>query len=237
MDRLRLRLTTPGGAPRLSVSAAATLRADLASAAGVVTLEGEAGHFCEGLDLDVLSDDQTDYAQGMAAYRELLADIAACPWPVVALVDGVALGGGVGLLAAADMVIATPRSTFGLPETLIGLTPAVVFPYLATRLSVARTRLLALGIAPMSAETALRDGLIDEVAEDLEAAFSVHAKRFARLDARAMGHVKAMTRAFVSHGDVADAERRFHELLASGPTQARLGRMARGAPPWIEDDE
>ena len=222
MDRVRLHLRAESGPPRISASTVARLRSDLArvrdekaDSVGLVTLEGEPGQFCEGLDLDILSTDGTDFEKGMASYRALLSEVSDCPRPVIALVDGVALGGGLGLLAAADMVVATPRSTFGLPETLIGLTPSVVFPYLVARIGVAKTRLLGLGLTPLSAADALRVGLVDEIAENLETAFSAHSKRFMRMDWRAMAHVKAIANAFIHQGDRLDAERRFSELLAS----------------------
>jgi enoyl-CoA hydratase/carnithine racemase len=240
VDRLRLRLVAEGGRPRISFATVARLRAELTNGAGrIVTLEGEAGQFCEGLDLDRLVDTNPDELkpEQIAAYRGLLECIETSPRPVIALVDGVALGGGVGFAAAADLVIATPRATFGLPEVLLGLIPASVFRYLVARMGVSRARRLALGQASMTATEALAAGLVDEIAADLETAYASHAKRLLRMDARALADVKALAASFTAQGDTLEAERRFAALLASPPTRARLARAAVGEPPWLEDDD
>ena len=127
--------------------------------AGRCTFEGTAGVFCEGGALDPAATAEPR----PELFAALLRAIEAAPVVVLAVVDGPALGAGAGIAAAADVVIATPRARFGLPETVMGLVPAMVFPVLARRLGVARARRLALGAAPLTAEEALAQGLADEV--------------------------------------------------------------------------
>lgn len=127
--------------------------------ARVWLLEGQGGVFCRGLDLAVMG--QTPSTRDFAA---CLTTLLEAPRPTVALVDGEALGGGVGLAAACDLVLATPRSTFGLPECLFGLMPAIIMPILLQRMSPQKARLLAMVGSSRSAEWALASGLVDELA-------------------------------------------------------------------------
>jgi polyketide biosynthesis enoyl-CoA hydratase PksH len=85
---------------------------------------------------------------------------------VIAVVHGAATGGGVGLAAACDLVLAARGATFALTELLFGLLPAVIGPYLAQRVSPARLRLWALGATTLDATVALQAGLVDGVADE-----------------------------------------------------------------------
>jgi enoyl-CoA hydratase/carnithine racemase len=154
-------------------------------------------------------------------------------------VDGPALGGGAGIAAAADLVIASPRATFALPETLLGLIPAAAFPPIARRVGVARARRLALGAPPLDAEEARLAGLADQVAVDLEAAADAHVRRFARLDPRAVGAMKTLVaRHFAAPpAYAADARAAFVALLGSEATAGRIRRFAAGLAPWADDED
>src|SRR5438477_5999325 len=81
----------------------------------------------------------------------------------LAVVDEQALGGGVGLAAVCDYVLATERATFGLPELLLGLVPATIFPILLERMPPQRARRLALLGHTQNAAQASASGLVDEV--------------------------------------------------------------------------
>lgn len=229
--------TAPG---RLTPALIERLLADLAAKteAAVVTLEGRNGVFCEGFDLTVLAGSDTS-EQGtvrLERFGALLDAIAATPRPVIALVDGPALAGGVGLAAAADLVIATPRASFALPETLFGLVPAMVFPVLASRIGAPRARWLALGGAPLTASEAWRLGLVDDLADDLEDALGRHERRLSRLDPRAVAAVKAMARVHDATPERyrAHAVASFHDLRISDETRERIQRFIAGDTPWPE---
>ena len=169
-------------------------------------------------------------------YAALLGAIERHPRPVIALVDGAALGGGVGVAAAADLVLATARASFALPEVLVGLIPAVVLPVLARRIGWSHARSLALGRIPLSADAALRLGLIDEISDDLDRTQRRHASRFARMSPDALAAVKELSAAeFASREEYTrEATRRFAELLATPSTRNRLRRFAAGDAPWPE---
>jgi len=200
--------------------------------ARLVTLEGEAGVFCEGGALDDAGEPRP------RRFAALLAALERDPRPVIALVDGPALGAGVGLAAAADLVLATPRASFGLPETLLGLIPAMVFPALARRIGMPRARRLALGAEPMSAEEAHRCGLADELTGDLRASLRRHARRLSRMDPRAVATIKALAAGHFATppGYEEEAAARLLELMAREETRARIRRFLAGEPPWPEEE-
>lgn len=243
---LRLKLRDEEGRARLTMGLMASLRLLLEreDSAPLVVLEGENKVFCEGLDLEAWaspegdsdSNDTTRAEIALSHYSALLAAIEQTPRPVVAVVDGAALGGGVGLAAACDLVIASPRASFSLPETVMGLIPAMLFPTLARRIGVAQARLMALGGVPMGAEEAHRLGLVDEIAPDLEMALARRARRFARSDPRAVRAIKSLVAMhFCAPPDYnADAALRCTVLLSSRETRARIARFAEGRAPWEE---
>src|SRR5215831_19377730 len=111
---------------------------EAAAEASLVVLQGEPGRFCLGLNFAVLSAsriEMPDVCRGLEAFVGCLELLMRSPRPTLAVVDGPALGGGLGLAAACDIVLATERAEFGLPEALYGLTPAIIRPALLTRLS------------------------------------------------------------------------------------------------------
>ncbi len=134
-----------------------------------IVLAGEGEVFCAGADIAEM---QRLVAQGEAANRgqadrlaELLAAIHRCPKPVVARVQGAAYGGGVGLLAASDLVIASQEARFALTEVRLGIAAALIAPYVARRIGAARLCELALSGQPIDARKACEIGLVTEVTE------------------------------------------------------------------------
>jgi polyketide biosynthesis enoyl-CoA hydratase PksH len=87
------------------------------------------------------------------------------PRLIVSIVDGRAMAGGIGLVAASDWVIATPRSQFSLSEALWGLLPAMVAPYLIRRVGFQTAFRMTLTTLPISAQEAWTAHLVDEVSE------------------------------------------------------------------------
>jgi len=146
--------------------------ADVEDARAVV-LAGEGTTFCGGADvewqrasIDLTYEENVEDA--MRLYR-MLETIDRCPAPVVARVQGYALGGGSGLVACADIGIAATDALFGFTEVRLGIIPAVISPFVLPRIGPAARRLFLTG-ERFGAETALRIGLVHELAADLEAA-------------------------------------------------------------------
>ncbi|MBV8657660.1 MAG: enoyl-CoA hydratase/isomerase family protein [Burkholderiales bacterium] len=84
--------------------------------------------------------------------------------PTVAAVQGPAYGGGVGLVACCDMVFAAPEALFSLTEVKLGLIPAVISPYVVRKIGVSQARRYFLSAERFDVQTALRLGLVHEIA-------------------------------------------------------------------------
>lgn len=92
------------------------------------------------------------------------------PQPLIVVADGAALGGGFGLVCAADIVIATPRARFGLTEARLGVLPAAILPVVIGRIGERLTRRLAVMSNMLSGAEAVEIGIIDWLCEDADAA-------------------------------------------------------------------
>src|SRR5205814_3808390 len=88
----------------------------------------------------------------------------------VARVQGHALGGGAGLVAAADIAVAAPDAVFAFSEVKLGIVPAVISPFALAKIGPGAARRWFVTGERFTAETALRIGLVHEVAEELDAA-------------------------------------------------------------------
>jgi methylglutaconyl-CoA hydratase len=158
----------------------AGLIAELAAAfsdvgdARVVVLAGDGPSFCAGADVEwQRSSIELSYDENVEDYRRLwrmLNAVWRCPAPVVAGIQGYALGGGSGLTCCTDIAVAAPDAVFGFSEVRLGIAPAVISPMVLARIGPAAARRYVLTGERIDAQTALRIGLVHEVAEDLDAA-------------------------------------------------------------------
>jgi methylglutaconyl-CoA hydratase len=136
-------------------------------------LAGDGPSFCAGADIEwqrsaIDLSYQENVEDAMRLYR-MCETIDRCPAPVVARVQGFALGGGSGLVACSDVAVAAPDATFGFSEVKLGIIPAVISPFVLPKLGAHARRYFLTG-ERFDAEAALRIGLVDEVAGDLDAA-------------------------------------------------------------------
>lgn len=141
----------------------------------VVVLEGAGKSFSAGADLNWMKRASAyDEERNRADARELEAMLRAiddCPKPVIAKVQGAAIGGGVGLVAACDVAVASEAAVFGTSEVRLGIVPAVIAPFVVRAIGGRQARRYFLTAERFGAEEARRIGLIHEVvpAERLEA--------------------------------------------------------------------
>jgi enoyl-CoA hydratase/carnithine racemase len=147
---------------------------------GAVLLYGEGRSFCAGGDLDEfqrgLTSDAYEFHRGGVGWAELMLSIRRMRKPVVAAPHGHALAGGCGIVAAADVAIAAEGTAFGTSEITIGLFPIIVYPTLVAAVGARAAREMALTGRRLSADEALRLGLVHRVVpgeEHLETARSV----------------------------------------------------------------
>jgi polyketide biosynthesis enoyl-CoA hydratase PksH len=165
----------------------------LASPAPVVIVTGaDADTFCLGL---AVGSGTTDAAP-THAFANLLAMMHGAPKPMLAVVDGRAIGGGMGLACACDWVIATERATFGLPELLWGLVPAIIWPVLTDRMAPHAVRQWTISAHTRSAIEAETTGLVDALIPSLaiDRAMQRAAHHLCRLDARALQRLRQWAR-------------------------------------------
>ncbi|HEY8776490.1 MAG TPA: enoyl-CoA hydratase-related protein [Gaiellaceae bacterium] len=146
--------------------------ADVGDARAVV-LAGEGQSFCAGADVEwqrsaVDLSHAENVEDALRLYR-MCETIDNCPAPVVARVHGYALGGGSGLVACADVAIAAPDAVFGFSEVKLGIIPAVISPFVLPKIGAHARRYFLTGEG-FDADTALRIGLVEEVAADLDTA-------------------------------------------------------------------
>ena len=126
----------------------------------VIVLRGVGEVFCAGGDVDWMRRASTDE---LALVGHALSGLAACPKPVIARVHGSAYGGGVGLLAACDVAVASDTARFALSEVRVGVAPAIVSRVTVRRIGGARFRAWALTGRAVTADEALAAGLVDLV--------------------------------------------------------------------------
>jgi methylglutaconyl-CoA hydratase len=134
-----------------------------------VVLAGDGATFCAGADIDwmraAMALDVEGNEQDAMAMAEMFEAIDTCPVPVVARVQGGALGGGMGLCAVSDLVIAESGTKFGFTETRLGILPAVIAPFVIAKIGESHARALFPGGRRFDALRAQRIGLVHEVVE------------------------------------------------------------------------
>jgi methylglutaconyl-CoA hydratase len=142
----------------------------------VIVLAGEGKHFSAGADLQWMqraSSASPDWnLQDARRFAGMLARIAGAPKPVVARVQGAALGGGVGLACACDIAIAAEQASFAVSEARFGILPAVIGPYLTNAVGKRQAQRLALTTERIDAAEALAMGMVQQVVgrDELDAA-------------------------------------------------------------------
>jgi len=144
-----------------------------------LVLRGEGKHFCSGADINMMRDAGANTPEENRADSErldrLFNGLWAHPCFTVGAVQGVALGGGAGLVSCCDYVVATQNVRIALSEGKLGILPAVIGPYVYRRLGSATFRRLAMQASRVQGEEALRVGFIEALVADqegLEAAVS-----------------------------------------------------------------
>src|SRR5690348_2918321 len=139
-----------------------------------VVLSGDGPSFSAGADVEWMrSSVDLSYDENVSdalRLRAMLEAIDSCAAPVVARVQGHALGGGCGLVACCDIAIAEPTAQFAFSEVKLGIVPAVISPFALAKIGPGAARRYFVTGERFDAETALRIGLVHEVAGDLDAA-------------------------------------------------------------------
>ncbi len=140
----------------------------------VIVLTGMGKSFSAGADLTWMqraaAQSEDENRADAVRLAQMFDRLNTCPKPTVALVNGAALGGGVGLVSCCDMAVAATGAVFGLTEVRLGLIPATISPYVVARIGAAQSRRYMLTGERFDASTARAIGLVHDVAGDIEAA-------------------------------------------------------------------
>ena len=202
--------------------------------ARAVVLVGEGASFCAGADIDWMRQSvaltQDENVADANALRRMFDAIDTCPAPVIAVVQGHAIGGGAGLVATADIALAHERAVFGFSEVKLGITPAVISPYVLRKIGESAARRYFVTGERFDAATALRIGLVHEVVTDLDAALQAVLGELRTAGPRAARHAKRLV---LDRPDGPETARRIAERRASDEGQAGLSAfIERRRPPW-----
>ena len=167
-----LTLDSPANRNALSRAMRAQLRDALLTALAddvvrVVVLDHTGRVFCSGMDLSEAAGGGAR-EQGVREFPELLQAIWSSPKPVAAVVRGPARAGGVGLLAACDVVVAASSATFAFSEVRLGIVPAVISAVVLPRMVPHVAHRLMLTGQVFDAEAAAAGGLVDLVVPDAD---------------------------------------------------------------------
>jgi methylglutaconyl-CoA hydratase len=212
----------------------------------VVLLAGSGRSFSAWADLawmrrmsDYTRAQNLDDAMGLAGLMQTLNGLSK---PTIALVQGPAYGGGVGLVACCDIALATRRATFCLSEVKLGLMPAVISPYLVAAIGERACRRYFLSAEQFDAPEAQRLGLVHEVLKD-DAALLARGEALAgtllRNGPQAMAAAKRLIAA-VSHRPldeelIADTAGRIADQRASAEGREGLSAfLEKRAPAWVK---
>jgi methylglutaconyl-CoA hydratase len=173
--------------------------------ARVVVLAADGPSFCAGADVEWqrssidLSFEQ-NVEDALRLYR-MMAAVDSCVAPLVARVQGYALGGGSGLVACADVVVAAPDATFGFTEVRLGIIPAVISPFVLAKIGEGAARRFFLTGERFDAKTALRVGLVHEVADELDASVERVVGEILQSGPQATREAKRLVRGRPTEGD------------------------------------
>jgi methylglutaconyl-CoA hydratase len=219
---------------------------DLRSVDGVrvIVLGGRGASFCAGADLGwmkaMASFSRVENLGEAQALADLFFTVYESPKPVVARVHGHALGGGAGLVAACDIPVAALGTQFGFTEVRLGIIPAVISPYVVSKIGESAARELFLTGERFEAVRALEIGLIRAAVpeEDLDAAVEGRVNELLKAGPRAIAEAKALIRE-VAWRRIEDVQRYTVERIADVRVSAEgqegmRAFLEKRKPDWIK---
>ncbi len=195
----------------------------------VIVLAGAGKAFSAGADIEWMrraaaASEQVNL-EDARRFAAMLQQLAECPKPTVARIQGLALGGGVGLACACDIAIASSEAKFAVSEARFGILPAVIGPYVFNAVGPRQARRLALTASRIGAGEALRLGMLHEVVEldDLDAAVERWVNELLASGPQAQAEIKTL----FAQLEVGPVTPEVRELTAQTIARVRTGAEAR----------
>jgi methylglutaconyl-CoA hydratase len=207
----------------------------------VAVLTGSGSAFCAGADIDHLRSQgalsEAENYQDALQLANCLQALDQFPKPLIAKINGSAYGGGIGLIACADVAIGSTTSQFALTEVRLGIVPAVISPYVARSIGIRQARRWFLTAQTLSAATAHSMGLLHQVVEaaDLDRAVLAETELLLMGGPRAQAAAKSLLRDLDRGGmDAAATALLLAKLRASMEGKEGLGAfLERRQPQWV----
>lgn len=197
---------------------------------------GDVGNFQARLDETTLGHDPV--AQKNRKFGQFLQALGRIPVPVISVVEGAAMGGGLGLACLSDIVLATEQAKFVLSETSLGIVPAQIMPFVVSKIGSAHSKRMGLTAERVSGQQSLRLGLVDALAIDSDQLDTVLANwltNIGKCAPRANRLMKAMaTDAMTQSQDVfqEQASNLFSETMRDEGKDGISAFRARVPAPW-----
>ncbi len=223
---------------------------DLAAdpSARALVLRGAGGSFCAGGDIKEFAGqlmapapapgerDPVEIAN--RRFGDLLLKLDALPQAVVSVIEGAAFGGAMGFIAVSDVAIAAPDAKFSLSETTLGLVPAQIGPFVVRKIGLFNARRLALTGQRFGAGEALRAGLIDQIAPDVDATLATALTAIGRCEPAANAAAKRVFNAAEREVDprlLDAAAREFARCLRGAGRRGAAAFAEKVEPDWVEN--
>ncbi|NER22528.1 MAG: enoyl-CoA hydratase/isomerase [Symploca sp. SIO1C2] len=202
----------------------------------VVILEGLPDVFCTGMDFQAIANGElVDTKVSAYGYYNILKQMSQSSKVIISLVRGRVQAGGVGFVAASDLVIADETVTFVLSELLFGLLPACVLPFLIRRVGFQKAYRLSLTTQPISGSEAYNWGLVDEYGSNLDKLISQYIRRLRYLPSSGVKELKDyMNKLWIIQEETQNlAANKSAELLGDPTIQGKIKQFAKeGVYPW-----
>ena len=160
------------------------------TAAKIVVVEGLPEVFCFGADFKAINENTSNQEETPEPLYDVWLQLATGSFVSIAHVRGKANAGGVGFVAACDIVLCEEKAVFSLSELLFGLMPACVLPFLVRRMGFAKANYLTMMTQPVSAKLALEWGLADACEENSKNLLRKHLLRLRRLNKAGVARYK-----------------------------------------------
>lgn len=228
--------------PLIAALAAAYAEAAREDGVRAVLLRSAGSIFCAGADLAWMRKmAEASFEENLAdarALADLMRRIDVCSKPTIVAVQGAAMAGALGLIAASDIVVAAPEAEFAVTEVRLGLVPAIISPYLVRAVGARQARRLILSAHRLDAAEALRLGLVHEIADDLDAATDRIVAAILKGGPAALAEAKRLVRDVaggIEDGLIDETAARIARIRASKEGQEGLAAfLERRRPGWQE---
>ena len=164
----------------------------------LICLKAKGRNFCAGADLnwmkEVINQEYDECHEGSMKLYNMFKTIAKSRPPLICCVQGAVYGGGLGLLAVSDFVIADEKSKFCFSELKLGLLPATISPFVMRKIGYSATNALFLSASLFGPDYALKIGLIHKVSNNVEESLSELTESFLKTAPKASATCKEMVR-------------------------------------------